>query len=241
MFSFVRRHNALASIACASLLCAFGPHPASTAAPSGGASPSCDSTRWTYVYHPDRLTVIQSCKTVTGKIDTFKTEPDGDFHLGLKVTNASLINQKNRDAQHGDLVIEAVCQGNITQKDVIDLGTCANYFGPHFSISRSDIGRTITVTGAYVSDGIHGWLEIHPITTVSYGTAPASTADPTTANATDDQHAHQLQCSSSSVVWVNSRSGLYHRSSSHWYGTTTQGFYMCKSDADKAGYQDAGD
>jgi hypothetical protein len=137
------------------------------------------------------------------------------------------------------LVVEAVCQGNITQRDVIDLGTCDNYTGPHFSISRSDIGKSLTVTGSYVSDGVHGWLEIHPITSMSFGPTPV--VDPTGATASDDRQSGELQCPGDSVVWVNTRSGLYHSSSSRWFGTTTQGMYMCQHDADAAGYQDAGD
>jgi hypothetical protein len=41
------------------------------------------------------------------------------------------------------------------------------------------------------------------------------------------------------MVWVNTESGVYHSSSSKWYGKTKKGKYMTEADAQKAGYKAA--
>jgi hypothetical protein len=38
------------------------------------------------------------------------------------------------------------------------------------------------------------------------------------------------------MVWVNTDSGVYHKSGSKYYGNTKQGKYMTEADAQKAGY-----
>ena len=44
---------------------------------------------------------------------------------------------------------------------------------------------------------------------------------------------------SSTVVWVNTRTGVYHYAGSGWYGKTSQGAYMTKKDAISKGYRAA--
>jgi hypothetical protein len=61
-----------------------------------------------------------------------------------------------------------------------------------------------------------------------------------TAMYTTEASAH-ANCPDDSVVWVNTRSKLYHRKGSSWYGRTTLGAYMCLGNATAAGYQDAGE
>jgi hypothetical protein len=41
------------------------------------------------------------------------------------------------------------------------------------------------------------------------------------------------------MVWVNTDSGIYHKSGSRYYGKTKQGKYMPEADAVKAGYRAA--
>ena len=41
--------------------------------------------------------------------------------------------------------------------------------------------------------------------------------------------------SSDTVVWVNTRSGVYHFGGMHNYGHTKEGAYMCEADAKAAG------
>lgn len=49
-----------------------------------------------------------------------------------------------------------------------------------------------------------------------------------------------LQCSGDVVVWVNLKSKSYHVAADPYYGRTKSGKYMCKTDAETAGYHAAG-
>ncbi len=116
-----------------------------------------------HVYNPNRLKVLQPCITVTGTIDFIRKEADGDYHIGLKLDSqfAGLVNSCNstcaNGAEHGDLVVEPVCELTVTQADAI--ATCAGY---HNTMVIPPVGSHVSVRGAYVLDTAHGWLEIHP-------------------------------------------------------------------------------
>ena len=71
----------------------------------------CDTSYWKYVYNPDRLEVIDKCKTVTGVIEESSADDDGDQHMLLKLDAGQddLLTKKNIKKKQGDLVIEAVC------------------------------------------------------------------------------------------------------------------------------------
>ena len=45
----------------------------------------------------------------------------------------------------------------------------------------------------------------------------------------------QGRCPADKVVWVNTKSHIYHYAGTHSYGTTKQGAYMCEADANAAG------
>ena len=45
----------------------------------------------------------------------------------------------------------------------------------------------------------------------------------------------QARCPSDKVVWVNTKSHIYHYAGTRSYGTTKQGAYMCEADASAAG------
>ena len=47
----------------------------------------------------------------------------------------------------------------------------------------------------------------------------------------------QAHCPSDEVVWLNLPSGIYHIRGSRWYGATKSGAYVCRAEADKAGYR----
>jgi hypothetical protein len=75
--------------------------------------------------------------------------------------------------------------------------------------------------------------------------APAAPAPPapkaakskasSTANASDSDIA---SAKSTGKVWVNTDTGVYHKSG-RWYGKTKQGKFMSEDDAKKAGYHEA--
>ncbi len=133
---------------------------------SSGAAPSCDNSLWNHVYHPARLQVINPCITVTGRIAKRKAEPDGDVHIQLRLDAPykNLLNDRNKIAQNGNLVLEPICVGPVTQADA--KSACNNFTN---KVHIPAIGTHVSVTGAYVQDnqGGHGWREIHPVTSMT--------------------------------------------------------------------------
>jgi hypothetical protein len=129
------------------------------------------------VYLSGRLRLVDRCRTVSGTVDCLKLEPDGDYHVRLRV-----------DEQYAALLASAN-----------DLQTCTGHAGPHlvveiipqhshgvlFRTNNADAGGFndprmpgpgdhVTVTGPYVIDtnSLHrilyqgraaeNWAEIHP-------------------------------------------------------------------------------
>jgi hypothetical protein len=126
--------------------------------------PKCDASLWTHVYHPQRLKIIDSCKTVSGVIQSIKKENDGDYHIQLKLDSqfSNLINSANVKYQYGFLVLEPVCQGTVTQSDA--KSACMNFKS---TLVIPPKGSYVTVTGSYVLDLQHdSWAEIHPISSI---------------------------------------------------------------------------
>jgi hypothetical protein len=125
----------------------------------------CDQSLWNHVYNPQRLQVIEPCKTVTGIIESKRVEADGDYHIRVKLDPqfSNLINPANIKNQFGDLVVEPICVNKVTQVDAIS--ACQNF---HQNISIPSIGSHIKITGSYVLDKEHGnWAEIHPVTSIT--------------------------------------------------------------------------
>lgn len=54
----------------------------------------------------------------------------------------------------------------------------------------------------------------------------------------DTEAAAQKHCPRDEVVWLNTRSGIYHEKGMRWYGRTKYGAYVCRKEADAAGYRD---
>ena len=77
-------------------------------------------------------------------------------------------------------------------------------------------------------------------------TAPATKAKPTAAvkkgqPRIEGSHSSEAEarkaCADGSVVWVNSRSRIYHAAATRDYGKTRQGFYMCQAQAERSGFR----
>lgn len=62
---------------------------------------------------------------------------------------------------------------------------------------------------------------------------PMPKATPGPVSASEAQA--RASCPSDTVVWVNTKSGIYHFAGTHNYGTTKQGEYMCEAAAKAAG------
>ncbi len=130
---------------------------------SGTAGATCTPTdQDQYVYHPDRLQVVQKCLRVTGVIDVVRNEADGDKHILLRLDSQfqNLLQPANQD-ERGDLVVEPVCVGQVTQSDA--QATCAADPDP-FSQALPTVGEHVWMEGRYVYDEDHnGWAELHPL------------------------------------------------------------------------------
>ena len=123
----------------------------------------CDQTLWQYIYHPARLQVLDQCTSVTGTVEEVRKEADGDVHILFRLDQQfeSLLNDKNISRQHGDLILEPICQGKVRQADAEE--PCSRYNGPYF---EPEIGQRYLVSGGYVHDLDHGWNELHPVTSM---------------------------------------------------------------------------
>ena len=115
---------------------------------------------WQHVYNPDRLEVRKLCAAVTGVISSKVNEHDGDVHIRLKLDSQfeNLLNDGKRVHQGGNLVVEPICDHEVTQADAV--AACENF---HPMIPRFKSGTRVMVVGSYVHDKEHGWMEIHPI------------------------------------------------------------------------------
>ena len=63
---------------------------------------------------------------------------------------------------------------------------------------------------------------------------PVDHSDAQSVDGSDEESVREA-CPDDTVVWVNTRSGIYHMPGERWYGATSEGKYMCKSDADGEG------
>ena len=129
------------------------------------SSNQCDQSLWNHIYNPARLQVIDTCKSVTGVIESKRVEKDGDYHIRVKLDPpfSNLINSANIKNQFGDLVVEPICVNKVTQADAIS--ACQNF---RQNISIPPIGSHVNITGSYVLDREHGnWAEIHPVTSIT--------------------------------------------------------------------------
>jgi hypothetical protein len=141
------------------------PSAATTSTRSASARPSgCDPALWQHIYHPYRLHVISACRTVTGTVEDVRQEADGDTHILLKLDPryAGLVNAGNINSEHGDLLPETICAGSVSQADAV--AACRGFTSTVRSVSAGD---RILVTGSYVLDADHGWMEIHPVSRIT--------------------------------------------------------------------------
>jgi hypothetical protein len=78
-----------------------------------------------------------------------------------------------------------------------------------------------------------------PVQTYQPKPAPAApmkpAARPTGAGQFTTETEAKTRCPSDTVVWVNTKSHIYHYAGTRSYGTTKQGAYMCEADASAAG------
>ena len=74
-----------------------------------------------------------------------------------------------------------------------------------------------------------------PATPATRATASRATVAPTGAYQFAAEASAKARCQSATVVWVNTKSKLYHFAGTKNYGNTKAGSYMCEGDATAAG------
>lgn len=122
---------------------------------------TCYNPFWKFVYKPERLVVIEPCKTVTGKVRAIHRAPDGDVHLRIIPEDRTgvQLNFYNYTACFGSLVAEIIC----SHKGKNPKESCFGYTNSLLTPCRGD---RVKITGVYVLDTNHGWREIHPISSI---------------------------------------------------------------------------
>ena len=104
---------------------------------------------------------------MTGIIHHVEKEPDDDEHIQLQLDSQfeGLLNDRNKTAQAGCLILEPICQNPVSQADAVD--TCRDL---HSAVELlTEKHAHVKVLGSYVLDTEkpgHGWMEIHPVTTI---------------------------------------------------------------------------
>jgi hypothetical protein len=113
-----------------------------------------------HVYNPARLQTVKGCITVSGIVDSVIPEDDGDYHIWFHVDQqyASLPNDANNAYRQGEMLAEIICATTVNQQDAVL--ACENYSN---QIQIPSTNQNITVTGPYVLDSYHGWMEVHPV------------------------------------------------------------------------------
>jgi hypothetical protein len=116
--------------------------------------------------------VRRRCLTVIGTVASVGRENDGDLHvnLSLPADEAWLLDRANTADEHGQLVTEIVpadqrgCTAGKPPRPphgTYNFGICTGA-----GIIAPAAGAVIRVTGPYVLDAYHGWMEIHPVWTI---------------------------------------------------------------------------
>ena len=114
-----------------------------------------------------------------------RTEADGDLHILVALDPAfvHLLTPANQGEELGDLVVEPVCVGVVSQTDAI--ATCAADPDP-LATPPTTLGAHVWLEGRYVLDLQHGgWAELHPL----YRWGSLATGAPPPAAVTSSQPA----------------------------------------------------
>ena len=139
------------------------------------AQATCDPFLWQHTYTPSRLTILQPCVTITGRVTyRFPNPLDGDYHIALLPDPQFASFKNKRDFTHpfGEIILEPICQ--IPALLSIPRKACA---GVHVPITIPRPGQHIQVTGVYVIDKENGGKEIHPVSVLTILRNPSDPDD----------------------------------------------------------------
>jgi hypothetical protein len=193
LLSACTQGNAPASLSSTSsqTFVSLAPSPSVTTVLSPSRTPNatnnqCRQDPLAGIYNPQRLEIKEPCKTVKGIVDKVTHEKDGDYHINLKLDPefAGIINDKNVSGEHGNLVVEIIPMDEP-------------------KIPAPKTGQHIKVTGSYVLDKHHGWMEIHPAWIIdNKGSVNFKTADAIiSAGSPSDEDENTLDQPKTAETW----------------------------------------
>ena len=76
-----------------------------------------------------------------------------------------------------------------------------------------------------------------PASTPTSESKPASEPSKSAKRSAPEPQTTQAAGGGNGKVWVNTKSGVYHKEGDRWYGRTKEGKYMTEDEANKAGYR----
>jgi hypothetical protein len=106
------------------------------------------------IHHPERLVILDSFKTLCGRVKKVESDIDGDVHIQLRIKNNSLLVKNNYKDENGCMVGEIVCA-------VPSIFPICWFYKNKIIIPKQ--GDSIEIIGPYVFDKTHSITEIHPI------------------------------------------------------------------------------
>jgi len=200
-----------------------------------------------------RQSFEQHVYVVHATLTEYKLENDEDFHLVLEDSAGNTIIAEIPAPDCATNVRLARVWQDLRQNLVNRYGIPERWEYPD---------AHVTVEGVGFFDVIHGQrgvapngVELHPVLALTF--AGASLQVPTLTSVQnrqgtldgrrtstplkyfDDEQTALRACGNGNVVWLNTRSGIYHFAHSRWYGISRHSAYVCKSAADASGYRPA--
>ena len=94
--------------------------------------------------------------------------------------------------------------------------------------------RLLALALLYVAFGLSGARTATAASAVS----TINVAVAVTIRTFDTEAAAQTHCPRDAVAWLNLPTGIYHEKGMRWYGRTKYGAFVCRKEADAAGYRD---
>jgi hypothetical protein len=202
--------------------------------------------------------------TIHALLQEYKLEPnDNDFHIVISDFGGSA--NTTMIAEIPDSQCTGVSGDGWTAEFDSMRSALEARFGTA-SPSFIQANAEVTITGVLFFDKPHGqtghapnYVELHPVLALKFGLVspptgaptaapnPTPTVRPTTAPTASPMitvpefataAAAQLHCPSDVVVWLNTRTNLYHQKGHRYYGTTLYGAYVCQQEAEQAGYEE---
>ena len=159
------RSSRLLPVSLGLILSAMAAAPAAIAA---GPSGCRRGNPMANVRDPSRLRVVSSCATASGVVRGGDQQHDDDLDLFLAPDrgSAKLLNDGNRRNTRNALLLEIVPadQPGCRPGHPVRFGTCTGA-----NLRPPKAGSHVTVTGPYVLDRAHGWMEIHPVWRITPG------------------------------------------------------------------------